>query len=637
MAESPLPSKSSRIVFTPLRSISFRSVASTAASTVLTMALTGGIALAQQTPDPSGTTTAPSGTAAAQAIPVKDDGSMAAAQANAAAAQALLNVENASGDPGGKNDPNSPLNRKLSDKERRNQQKELGQELKGPYKKWANEDVRWIITDQEMKAFKSLSNDEERDAFIEQFWQRRNPDPESPENTFRDENYRRIAYSNEHFAAGKPGWMTDRGHMYIAYGKPDSIDSHPSGGTYDRPMEEGGGTTSTFPFEIWHYRYLEGIGDNVDIEFVDTCMCGDYHMTIDRSEKDALLHVPGAGATMYEQMGMAKQADRFKGGLENLGTGPMSGMQQSKEFDRLERYAKLQAPPVIKFQDLKLEEFLSSHKVLNGPFFPFDVRTDYVKVTDDTVLMPITLQIKNRDITFITKDGVSKGEVHIIGRVSTITDKIVQSFEDTVEVEEPAELLPKQLNNSQLYWKALPLRPGRYRVDIAIKDVNNPDHIGTWAQGVLVPRYDDDRLSSSSLILASGMWKVPSKEIGAGSFIIGNTKLLPTVTPNQTQPAIFHTNQNLNFWMQVYNLGINQESKKNGATINYEIVNLADGKTLLDTNESSTTLGASSDQITLSKAIPLTSVPPGKYSVKVSVNDGISKQEINQTAPFTVE
>jgi GWxTD domain-containing protein len=637
MAESPLPSKSSRIVFTPLRSISFRSVASTAASTVLTMALTGGIALAQQTPDPSGTTTVPSGTAAAQAIPVKDDGSMAAAQANAAAAQALLNVENASGDPGGKNDPNSPLNRKLSDKERRNQQKELGQELKGPYKKWANEDVRWIITDQEMKAFKSLSNDEERDAFIEQFWQRRNPDPESPENTFRDENYRRIAYSNEHFAAGKPGWMTDRGHMYIAYGKPDSIDSHPSGGTYDRPMEEGGGTTSTFPFEIWHYRYLEGIGDNVDIEFVDTCMCGDYHMTIDRSEKDALLHVPGAGATMYEQMGMAKQADRFKGGLENLGTGPMSGMQQSKEFDRLERYAKLQAPPVIKFQDLKLEEFLSSHKVLNGPFFPFDVRTDYVKVTDDTVLMPITLQIKNRDITFITKDGVSKGEVHIIGRVSTITDKIVQSFEDTVEVEEPAELLPKQLNNSQLYWKALPLRPGRYRVDIAIKDVNNPDHIGTWAQGVLVPRYDDDRLSSSSLILASGMWKVPSKEIGAGSFIIGNTKLLPTVTPNQTQPAIFHTNQNLNFWMQVYNLGINQESKKNGATINYEIVNLADGKTLLDTNESSTTLGASSDQITLSKAIPLTSVPPGKYSVKVSVNDGISKQEINQTAPFTVE
>jgi GWxTD domain-containing protein len=207
-----------------------------------------------------------------------------------------------------------PLKRPLSDKEKITQQKALKQELKGEYKKWVDEDVRWIITDQEMQAFKSLSNDEERDQFIENFWLRRNPNPDSPENEYREEHYARIAYANEHFAAGKPGWRTDRGHIYIAYGKPDSTDSHPSGGSYERPMEEGGGNTSTFPFEIWHYRYIEGIGDNIDIEFVDTCMCGDYHMTIDRSEKDALKHTPGAGQTLYEQMGQAKQADRFSGG-----------------------------------------------------------------------------------------------------------------------------------------------------------------------------------------------------------------------------------------------------------------------------------------------------------------------------------
>lgn len=323
-------------------------------------------------------------------------------------------------------DQQDPLKRQLPDKERFKQQKELKQELKGEYKKWVDEDVRWIISDQELKAFKSLSNDEERDAFIEAFWQRRNPNPDSPENEFREEHYRRIAYANEHYAAGKPGWMTDRGMIYIKYGAPDSTDSHPSGGTYDRPMDEGGGTTSTFPFETWHYRYIEGIGDNIDIEFVDTCMCGDYHMTIDRSEKDALLHVPGAGQTLYEQMGMAKQADRFRGGLENLGTGPMSSMQQSKEFDRLELFAKLQAPPVVKFKDL--EGFITSHKILTGPPFPFDVRTDYVKITDDTVLVPLTLQIKNRDITFNTKDGVARGQVNVLGRVSTITDRVVQTL-----------------------------------------------------------------------------------------------------------------------------------------------------------------------------------------------------------------
>ena len=531
----------------------------------------------------------------------------------------------------------NPLTRQLSDKERLKQQKELHQELSETYKKWLNEDVRWIITDQEKKAFLSLSNDEERDAFIEQFWRRRNPNPDSPENEFREEHYRRIAYANEHFAAGKPGWMTDRGHIYIAYGPPDSIDSHPSGGPYDRPMDEGGGETTTFPFEVWHYRYIEGIGENIDIEFVDTCMCGDYHMTIDRSEKDALLHVPNAGDTLYEEMGMAKKADRFKGGLEDLGPGPDSSTNQAKEFDRLEQYAKLMAPPEIKFKDMDLAEYLTSHKVLTGPIFPFEVRTDFVKVTDDTVLVPITIQIKNRDITFNTRDGVSKGDVDIIGRVSTITDRVVQSFEDPVYVEEPAELLPRTMNNESLYWKALPLRPGRYRIDIAIKDGNNPDHVGIWAQAVTVPRYDDDRLSSSSLILADKMERVPAKEIGAGMFIISNTYVRPRVTSNPAMPATFHRDQNLNFWMQVYNLGLDQKSKENNAKIDYQILNVATNKTILDTQEESQKLSAGSDQLTLEKTLPLASLEPGKYMVKISVDDDVTHQQIAQSAPFTVE
>src|SRR5579875_691488 len=537
----------------------------------------------------------------------------------------------------GNQDNQDPLKRQLSDKERFKQQKELKRELSKTYQKWLDEDVRWIITDQEKKAFLSLSNDEEREAFIEQFWRRRNPNPDSPENEFREEHYRRIAYANEHFAAGKPGWMTDRGHIYIAFGPPDSIDSHPAGGNYERPLDEGGGETSTFPFEVWHYRYLEGIGENVDIEFVDTCMCGDYHMTIDRSEKDALLHVPNAGETLYEQMGMAKKADRFKGGMEDLGPGPNSSTNQAKEFDRIELYAKLNAPPPIKFKDMDLAEFLTSHKILTGPIFPFEVRTDFVKVTDDTVLVPITLQIKNRDITFNTKDGVANGDVSIIGRVSTITDRVVQSFEDPVEVEEPAELLPRTMNNVSLYWKALPLRPGRYRIDIAIKDVNNPDHVGIWAQAITVPRYDDDRLSASSLILADKMERVPAKEIGAGSFILSNTYVRPRVTTNPASPAPFHRNQNLNFWMQVYNLGLDDKSKQNNATINYQILNAATKKSILNAQEDSNKLAANSDQLTLEKSLPLASVEPGKYIVKISVDNDVTRQQIAQSAPFTVE
>src|ERR1700756_86048 len=528
-----------------------------------------------------------------------------------------------------------PSKRPLSDKEKLAQQKALKQELKGVYKKWVDEDVRWIITDQEMQAFKHLGNDEERDQFIGNFWLRRNPNPDSPENEFREEHYARIAYANEHFAAGKPGWRTDRGHIYIAYGKPDNIDSHPSGGSYDRPMEEGGGSTSTFPFEIWHYRYIEGIGDNIDIEFVDTCMCGDYHMTIDRSEKDALKHTPGAGQTLYEQMGMAKQADRMSGGLEQLGTGPMSQQQQSKQCDRLDQFAKLSAPPVIKFKDL--ESFMTTSKILTGPPFLFDVRTDYVKVTNDTILVPITLQIKNGDITFNNKDGVAMGTVNILGRGSDLNHKPIQTFEDTVAVQVPSELLARKRNDLSVYWKSLPLRPGLYKVDIVIKDVNNPDHIGRWQRSLNVPRYDDDRLASSSLILAGQMERVPSRDIGAGNFVIGDTHIVPRVPSGVAMPVTFHRGQNLNFWMQVYNLGIDEKSKQNGATIEYQILDMATNKAILQTQELTSKTNPNSDQITIEKSLPLASLTPGKYQVSIKVNDGVTKQQIAESAPFIVD
>jgi GWxTD domain-containing protein len=528
-----------------------------------------------------------------------------------------------------------PLKRERSDKEKFAAQKAVRQELKGAYKTWLEQDVSYIISDEERKAFKNLSNDEERESFIENFWLRRNPNPDSPDNEFREEHYRRIAYANEHFAAGKPGWKTDRGHIYISFGKPDSIDSHPSGGSYQRPMEEGGGETSTFPFETWHYRYLEGVGENIDLEFVDTCQCGDYHFTIDRGEKDALLHVPGMGQTQWEEMGQAKKADRFKGGLENLGTGPMSSSQQSKQFDRIELAAKIFAPPPIKFKDL--EGFISEHTLLNGPVFPFDVRTDFIKVTENTVLVPITIQLKNRDITFVTKDGVSKGVVNILGKVTTLTHKTVQTFEDTVEVEQPAELLEKSLNRQSVYWKALPLLPGLYRLDIAIKDVNNPDHIGIYGRGIDVPTYHDEKLATSTLILADQMNAVDSHSIGEGNCVIGNTKICPRVSPNAATPVSFKRNQDLNFWMQVYNLGIDETSKSNLATVTYQIIDTATNTVVFEKKLDSKDLGAHSDQLTVEKSLPMAGLQPGKYKVTIKINDTISKQEIAQSAPFVVE
>jgi TonB family protein len=162
--------------------------------------------------------------------------------------------------------------------------------LPAVYRNWLEQDVRWIITPQEHGAFLRLTNDEERDTFINQFWARRDP-PGAPEGTFRQEHYARIAYANEHFASnGQAGWSRDRGHIYIVYGKPESIDSHPT----------SGGTVSAYPYEVWHYKYIAGIGDNVDLVFVDTCQCGDYHYTIDPAETEARAALPGVSLAKQE-------------------------------------------------------------------------------------------------------------------------------------------------------------------------------------------------------------------------------------------------------------------------------------------------------------------------------------------------
>jgi GWxTD domain-containing protein len=507
------------------------------------------------------------------------------------------------------------------------------EKLGGVYKKWLDEDVRWIITDEELSAFKKLTTNAERDVFIEGFWQRRDPTPDTAENEYKEEHYRRIAYANEHFAAGMPGWRTDRGRIYIMYGPPTSIDSHPMGGPYQRSSEEGGGQTETFPFEVWRYRYLEGIGQEIEIEFVDDCGCGAYEMTLDRSKKDALLHVPNAGLTTMEEMGMANKADRFRGGLESLGEGPFNRNNQSKQFDRMETFAKLNRAPDIKFKDLQNE--LVTHKFRTN-LLPFDVQVDFVKLTSDTVLVPITLQVPLKGLTFANKDGIQRAVVNVYGQLTKLSGQIVQTFEETLRKDVPAELLEKEINNVSLYWKALPLRPGLYRLDVVMKDVNG-DKTGVFSRSYTVPDFGDEKLASSTLILADQMEAVPAREIGTGNFVIGANKVRPKVKPSDGKPAAFTRKEKVSFWLQVYNLGLDEKTKKPSATVEYQVVNTATNQHVLDFTETTAQMGNVGEQVTLGKSLQLSQIDPGVYQVTIKVNDQISKQTISPTAKFVVQ
>ncbi len=521
-------------------------------------------------------------------------------------------------------DPGAAPAPQKMDKDQKRKAKKALKELDRQYKEWLNEDVIYIIAPEERNAFLQLDTNEEREQFIEQFWLRRSSNPDLPDNDFKEEHYRRIAYTNEHFASGIPGWKTDRGKMYIMWGPADEIESHPTGGTYDRPMEEGGGSTSTYPWETWRWRYLEGIGENIILEFVDPSGSGEYHLTMDPSEKDALLHVPGAGLSLLESMGMASKTDRFtRSDGTNLPTA-MGGQPASmNEFSRLELYAKVQRPPEVKFKDL---EALVTARIVRDQVH-FNWRTDFLKVTNETVLVPVTIQIPNSQLSFRSKEGVHSATLNIFGRVSTLTGRVVQTFEEPVSKDFPDSLFQQSLKLQSIYQKAVPLRPGLYRLDLVIKDVQS-GNVGVVNARLAVPRFGDDKLETSSLILADQIERVPAKQIGTGQFVLGSSKVRPRMEGD------FTTNDRMGIYLQVYNLKPDEKTHKSNATFLFTVKK--GDQQVMQFKETSDDMKQTGDQVTIERLLPLATLAPGKYVLEVVATDTLAKQTISKTADFTV-
>jgi GWxTD domain-containing protein len=529
--------------------------------------------------------------------------------------------------PGVSAAPRETVAKPLTDKQRKAKEARLKKELETPWKKWLNEDVSYIITDEERKAFKQFATDEEREQFVEQFWLRRDPTPDTVENEYKEEHYRRIAYANEHYASGIPGWKSDRGRIYITFGPPDEIDSHPSGGSYQRPSAEGGGETSTYPFEDWRYRYIEGIGNDVNIEFVDPTMTGEYRMTMDPSEKDALLYVPNAGLTLSEQMGLSTKTARFqRTDGTHLGT-PLGGTPASMdEFTRLEQFAKLQKAPPVKFKDL--DAIINTRITFN--VLPMLVRVDYVRVTESSVLANVTIQFENRDLQFQNKDGVQKSVINLLGRVSTMTRRPVTTFEKPLEITIPGELLQQTAAKRSIYQQSIPLAPGRYRLNVVAKDVIG-GNTNTYETALDVPHFDEEKLASSSLILADTIEKLPTKSIGGGMFSIGDTKVRPRLGDK------FNRDEKMGIYFQVYNFAPDEKTQKPTGEISYEINKIGSTDKVLEFTEDLAKIpNASASQVTIEKLLPLKAMAPGAYTLKVKATDKKGNQTLQQQTNFTV-
>jgi len=472
------------------------------------------------------------------------------------------------------------------------------------YEKWINEDVGPIATKEEVAAFKKLKTNEERENFIEYFWRRRDPNPETEVNEYREQYYERIAYANEHFASGIPGWKTDRGRIYIRWGKPDSIESHPSGGSYNRPSYEGGGTISAYPFETWFYRHLDGVGDGIEIEFVDRTGTGEYKIARDANEKNALATVPGANPNSTETSSYIREQDN--------------------PFTRMDIIKVLETPPRIANNDL-MQTLIGSPQVDNNPL-TVDLRIDFFRQSEGRVITTFTVQADNKDLSFVDSGGLQTAKMNILGLVTAVTGKHSGIFEDAVTTNStPAELASAKSRKS-VYQKAVALAPGNYKIDLAVRDVTSGNK-GIVRMGFAVPKYEDGKIGTSTLILASKLRSTTDNEIGQ-PFVIGSTKVIPNLG------GVFRKGQEVGVYMQVYNAGVDPTTLR--PSVDVEYILLKDGKQVYHQPEDWTGLSDSGQRLVLARLLPTDKLSVGDYEIKVTIKDQTNGTVVENKGKFTI-
>ena len=508
-------------------------------------------------------------------------------------------------------------------KELKKGQRKVAKELGSAYDSWLRDEVPEIITEEERRAFRELSTNEERAQFIEIFWDRRNPDPESPTNVYKEEHYRRLAYADGHFASGISGRKTDRGRIYILWGPPDEIESHPTGGTYDRPLQQGGGSTTTYPWELWRYRHLEGVGENIEIEFVDPTSSGEYHITSDPCEKDALAHVSGAGSSLSETLGQSTRAGRFSNSNGTTCPIPLGGMSAgTNEFDNLERYFRVQHAPEH-FRDLA--EKVSS-RIVGNPL-PFQYRADFLRATSNTTLVPITVQLRNRDLSFQSNQGLQSAVLELYARITNPGGRIVQTFEDVIYRDIPEALFRSSLDLNSVYQKSVPLSAGLYRLDLVIKDTQS-GNIGVLGTALRVPHFDGEKLDASSLILADQIERVPSSQVGAGQFVLNAYKVRPRLSLE------FSSADQLGIYLQLYNLRLEETSHRTRVSVAYRITqNLQEVWREVETPDD---VHQGREELTIERFLPVSSLAPGHYTAEVTAIDLLTNQTVVRSVDFTV-
>jgi GWxTD domain-containing protein len=529
-------------------------------------------------------------------------------------------------------------------------------EITAQYKKWVDEEVLYIISDNEREVFKSLRTDEEREGFIRTFWRRRDPTPETPVNEFREEHYRRLEWASKRYFEGKAGWRTDRGRVYIMFGPPDFFETNPGGGRGF--LFDPSGPTAEFPSEVWTYRYIPGLKERIgriDFIFVNTYNSGSYELTTNPALANALRNVSlpardvGYRETRDEAYPGEKDRDMMVNPLEQLALLAELSKSRGEVLEEMERSERLR----------RLRGVVDANESLAA--LPFVDQESFLKGPENIVSIPLSIEVAGKDVQFQESGDRYRGLLNFYIEVKDLNQTVCQ-ISDRLEMNLKEETYRRRMADAYQYKHRLELKPGEYFFHLVVWDELS-SNVGYKDKRITVPAFPADGLCLSDVILAKSVQvvEVPkesvvveSKDIPALQALEKSNLKVPDkleITRRQGDPftfgnlmigpnpsAVYKPDEELVFFYQVYHPVYDPALNTAGLLIEHQIWK---GDRMIATidgpQEARIPAEQKSSFVNSGARYTLSGFEPGQYTLRVMVKDLVSGQAIEKRLDFIVK
>ncbi len=491
----------------------------------------------------------------------------------------------------------------------------LQKDLPQFYKDWLAKDVIYIITPKEKEVFLELRTEKERDIFVQAFWKQRDPTPGTPANEFKEEHYRRISYANEHFGreTSRPGWMTDRGKIYILLGPPQDISAF-EGGTFVHPVT------------IWSYQGKPeyGLPSYFDIAFYKRRGMGEYILyspTLD-GPMSLLINYRGDPidvSSAYQQL--RKYNVRLAEVSLSLIPGEsLSFGQPSLASDML--IGQLSSLPEKVVDATYAEALLKFKDVIEVEYTANYIGSESLAsvIQDDSGIFFVHYSVQPDKLSVLSDDKDFRLDFDLNGIVTDLNGNLVFQYDRTFPLQFTAGQIQDIGKTAVVIQDAIPLVPGEYKFSLLMKNTASKEFT-SFEKMITIPDTSSSGFGISPLLLGYKIEKIPLLPRVNKPFRVSDLQI------SCQARNVFHPKEGLVVFFQMF--GLPESLRQNGR------LEFAFFRQDQEFKKEERRL-AEIAQRNVFQEFSLQEFPPDYYSIRVSVLDEQSRALVAAKADFEV-